>query len=163
MHNVVKEVFAIVIAVTIAAMLYFILFGSWDDNGLLTTNEFNYADGTASVGTQGGAKNQWQGVLWYSARVVENPIAFYYYNYCLTPNVHKNDYLDMELGCTVYGKTTQNGVTVNDYRGQSGSIVTTTADEYTTYPSNYSAGGVPTGIPDFESSHYYYRDIYSDF
>ena len=87
MHNMVKEAFLLIMMVTIAALMYFVLFGSWDNDGFLSEKTFIYEGEDAGVGTtyNGSAKGSnksWQGVLWYAARVIENPIAFYYYNYC---------------------------------------------------------------------------------
>lgn len=158
MHNIVKEVFMLIMAVTIAALLFFVLFGSWNDEGVLdSTKDFNYEEGTAKVQTQGGAS--WQGVLWYSARVMENPIAYYYYNYCLTPNVHKNDYLDIELGSKIYGQTDMANVTVQQMRNQATSVVS--PDAYTTFPGEFN--GPTESIVSFGSHHYHYTARESDF
>ena len=158
MHSIVKEAFFLIMMVTIAAMMYFILFGSFDDRAFI----YEGRDAGVVTVTDGGVTStRWEGVLWYAARQVENPIAFYYYNYCLLPNAHKNDYLDLELGCKVYGKTNINNVTMADYRNQSTSIISPSS--YLTYPGDYSAGTV-TSIPDFGgSNHYHYRDSESDF
>lgn len=161
MHNMVKEAFLLIMMVTIAALMYFVLFGSWDNDGFLSEKTFIYEGEDAGVGTtyNGSAKGSnksWQGVLWYAARVIENPIAFYYYNYCLTPNVHGNDYLDMELGCQLYGHTDINDISVqNDIQDrQEKSVVS--PDEYTHYPDVYN--GPTTSIPDFSSTHYHFCD-----
>ncbi len=165
MHNIVKESFMLIMMVTIAALMYFVLFGSWDNDGVLTEKTFIYEGEDAGVGTtyQGvaqGSKKTWQGVLWYAARTVENPIAFYYYNYCLTPNVHGTDYLDMELGCKIYGHSDMEDINVaTDYQGfQDRSVISpdSTHGGYITFPDEYTGTG--TTIPDFSSSHYHFCD-----
>ena len=157
MHNVVKEAFLLIMMVTIAALMYFVLFGSWDNKA------FYFEGNDAGVVTKEDGhvtKQTWQGVLWYSARTVENPIAFYYYNYCLTPNVHGTDYLDIELGCKPYGQTNPDDITVANYRNQDASVVD--AENYPTYyPSEFS--GSTDAVVSFGTDHYYYKDRLSDF
>lgn len=151
----------LILMVTVAALMYFVLFGSWDNEGVMSDKTFIYEGHDAGVGTVAngsrvGSKLKWQGVLWYSARVVENPIAFYYYNYCLTPNVHGTDYLDMELGCTLYGHNNVPDISVTgDLQNQSDSVIS--PDVYTNYPGVYT--GPTTSIPDFSGTHYHYCDV----
>lgn len=165
MHSIVRESFMLILMVTVAALMYFVLFGSWDSDGVLTEKTFIYEGedagvGTTYNGTARGSKKTWQGVLWYTARVVENPIAFYYYNYCLTPNVHGTDYLDMELGCKIYGHTNIDDIDVESeiQDGQSTSVVRPDKVDggYIEFPQKYN--GTTTSIPDFSSEHYHFCD-----
>ena len=77
MHRVLKEVFLMLLCCTVALILYFIFFGV----------------NLAPYGT-------WEGLISYSARAVETPIARYYYEYCYLPNIHANDSIDEALGGT---------------------------------------------------------------
>lgn len=91
MTNLVKNVFLTIMGVTVAMILYLVFFG--------TTS----LDGRSLVGTKTGnieQRSEWQGVLWYMARVIETPISRYYYEYCYLPNIHQNDYVDEALGGT---------------------------------------------------------------
>lgn len=92
MNNLVKTVFLVIIAVTVAMILYMVFFGTVNFNG------------DSLVGTKTGnieQTNEWQGVLWFMARAVETPISRYYFEYCYLPNIHQNDYVDEALGGTV--------------------------------------------------------------
>ena len=87
----VKNVFLVIMGVTVAVILYLVLFG--------TTS----LRGESLVGKKVGnidSVTEWQGALWYMARAVENPISRYYYEYCYLPNIHQNDYVDQALGGT---------------------------------------------------------------
>lgn len=91
MHNVIKNVFLVIMGVTAAMILYLVFFGTYSFSG------------TSLVGTKTGNIEQqtsWKGVLWYAAEAMETPIARYYYEYCYLPNIHSNDYLDEALGGT---------------------------------------------------------------
>lgn len=91
MNKLVKDVFVVIIAVTVAMILYLVLFGTTSLNG--SKNDL--------VGTKTGNITQtqaWQGVLWYVAETVETPISRYYYQYCYLPNIHQNSGVDIALG-----------------------------------------------------------------
>lgn len=93
MIRMVKDVFLVIIGVTVAMILYLVLFGTYD------------LDGNSLVGTKTGNIEQtkeWQGVIWYMARSIETPISRYYFEYCYIPSVHQNDYVDEVLGGTKY-------------------------------------------------------------
>lgn len=93
MLDIVKNVFLVIMGVTVAMFLYLALFG---------TNDLN---GNSLVGTKTGNVEQntaWQGAIWYMARAIENPISRYYFQYCYLPNVHQNDYVDEALGGSKY-------------------------------------------------------------
>ena len=137
MHSIVREVFFLLMMVTIAALLYFVFFGvstpdgsGWIYQGKETSIQGH--DGTPGLSTT--QTGPWQGVLYWMARSLENPIAYYYYNYCLVPNVHQTDYLDAELGCKIYGRDfgSLNGVTGNNYN--TGATIKESLD-YIEYPS----------------------------
>ena len=40
------------------------------------------------------------GALWSISEGVQTPIAFYYHQYCYTPNMHQSDEVDKALGLT---------------------------------------------------------------
>lgn len=40
------------------------------------------------------------GALWRMSEAVQTPIAFYYHQYCYTPNMHQTDETDRVLGLT---------------------------------------------------------------
>lgn len=89
MNNLVKNAFLVIMGVTVAMILYLVLFGTYDLNG------------NSLVGTKTGNITQvseWKGVLWYAAEAMETPISRYYYEYCYLPNLHKDDYVDEALG-----------------------------------------------------------------
>lgn len=89
MTNLVKNAFLVIMGVTVAALLYFALFGTYDLNG------------NSLVGTKTGnitQTSEWKGALWFAAEAMENPISRYYYEYCYLPNLHKDDYVDEALG-----------------------------------------------------------------
>lgn len=89
MNNLVKNAFLVIMGVTVAMLLYLVLFGTYDLNG------------NSLVGSTTGTITQtseWKGALWYAAEAMENPISRYYYEYCYLPNLHKNDYVDEALG-----------------------------------------------------------------
>lgn len=67
---------------TMAAMiLYFVLFGTpaGEIPGVYRWTEY-------------------RGAIYYSARMIQTPIARYYYEYSFIPNYHANDYVDEALG-----------------------------------------------------------------
>lgn len=109
MSKLVKEVFLLMMSVMIAMTMYYVFFGQ---------------------------ENKWEGVLYWSTRQVEVPISSYYYKYCYTPNAHNTDYLDMQLGCRLYGKTRQSQITTTDYESHD-----INDDSYISYPSvHYNVG-----------------------
>lgn len=110
MHRVVKGVFYLMGMATVALLLYWVFFGQ---------------DGN------------WEGALFWASRQAENPIAQYYHQYCYTPNVHATDYLDIELGCTVYGVSDP-----ADFTGDMFNSYQVNDDSYISYPSgtHYSTG-----------------------
>ena len=91
MHNVIKEVFLIIMMTTLALILYWVFFG------------------------QPAPGSGFQGVLYWMCHNIEVPISQYYYNYCYLPNMHNSDYIDMELGCKLYGKTNHADLSHTDY------------------------------------------------
>ena len=85
MHSIVREVFFLLMMVTIAALLYFIFFGVSTPDGSGWIYQGNETSIQGHDGTPGLSNTQtgpWQGVLYWMARSLENPIAYYYYNYC---------------------------------------------------------------------------------
>lgn len=78
----------------------------------------------------------WEGALWYGARMVERPIANYYYSYTYVPNVHSGDYLDIELGCKVFGHDDVGDITASQLY-----ITDPSLASHTTYPAvHYTKG-----------------------
>lgn len=77
MHKLVKNVFLMILGVTVALILYFVFFGV----------------NLAPYGT-------WEGLIYHSARAIETPISRYYYEYCYLPSIHSNDAVDSALGGT---------------------------------------------------------------
>lgn len=89
MNKMVYTVFIVIMCVTIASILYLVLFGTRNLNG------------DSLVGTKTGnitQNSEWMGAIWYMAQAVETPIARHYYEYCYLPNIHANDYVDEVLG-----------------------------------------------------------------
>lgn len=97
MDSFVKHVFTFLLWVSIAWIMYLVLFGTYSLNG----EEIAVGD-TAYTGntTQSTA---WKGVLWSMALSVESPLSGYYYDFCFIPNVHANDYVDAALGASPSG------------------------------------------------------------
>ena len=89
MNKLVKTVFLVIMGVTVAMILYLVLFGTRSLNGddLSNTKTGNIQQ-----------SEEWEGVLWYMGKAMETPIARYYYEYCFLPNIHQNDYVDEALG-----------------------------------------------------------------
>ena len=135
MHSIVKDVFLMIMMVTIAALFYFILFGVSTPDGTGWLYQGEETEMKEHDGVTGMATGPWQGVLYWMARSLENPIAYYYYNYCLVPNVHQTDYLDAELGCQIYGKTYNNLGSVTAYDYNTGINIRDSLNNYITYPS----------------------------
>lgn len=75
MRDMVKSVFLLMMASTVALLLWFALFGQ------------------SSTG--------WKGALYYACTSVEQGIAAYYYYYCYVPSVHATDSVDKALGGTI--------------------------------------------------------------
>lgn len=91
----VKNVFLVIMGVTVALVLYVILFGTTNLTGV-------QIDEKAYTKTTGYKKLiAWEGALWYMARNMESPIARYYYDYCYVPNVMQSYDTDLALGMTV--------------------------------------------------------------
>lgn len=93
MNKLVKDVFLVIIGVTVAMILYLVLFGTTSLNG--SKNDL--------VGTKTGNIEQtqaWQGVIWYMAEAIETPLSRYYYQYCYLPNLHQGGGVDKALGGT---------------------------------------------------------------
>lgn len=88
MNSIIKNVFLMIMGVTVAWFLYLALFGTQGFNGNDLSN--------ASMG-QVTQSSSWKGALWYMAEAVEKPISRYYYEYCYLPNIHSNDYVDEAL------------------------------------------------------------------
>lgn len=90
MNSMVKNVFLTLAGAVAAAVLYVLLFGAVNLEG----------EQIATPDVAGFSYNlsNWKGALWYAAEFIETPISMYYYNYCYTPNVHANDYVDDQLG-----------------------------------------------------------------
>lgn len=89
MNSMVKNVFLVILGVTVAVILYLVLFGTTSLKGESLVGK--------SVGNVESVA-EWEGALWHLARAVETPIARYYYEYCYLPNIHQNDYVDQALG-----------------------------------------------------------------
>ena len=81
MVNLTKNVFLMILGTVIAMILYFLFFGTpaGNINGVIQWQEF-------------------RGMIYYTARLAETPIAKYYYEYSYIPNSHANDYIDDALG-----------------------------------------------------------------
>lgn len=75
MDKLVKNVFLMLLGSTVAMILYFVFFG-------------------VDLAPYG----QWEGLLMFSSRAIETPIAKYYYDYCYLPNIHYSDSVDRALG-----------------------------------------------------------------
>lgn len=73
MQTFIKNVFLMVIGVTVALLLYHIFFGL-------------------------GA---WEGLIWFASRAIETPISNYYYSYCYVPDIYSSAYVDKALGGAV--------------------------------------------------------------
>ena len=121
MHKIVKDAFLIIMMAFLAWTLYIVFFG----------NETNWQGQTMEGGIWSAGGNQWEGVLYYAAREIENPIAKYYFDYCYIPSAHNTDYLDIELGARVYGKSSVSAITYNDYKSSSLASI-----DYISYPSS---------------------------
>lgn len=92
MNGFVKHVFTFILWVTLAWIMYLVLFGTYSLDGRnLATGDTAYTGNTRQT-------EEWKGVLWNAALSVETPIAKYYHEFCLIPNVHANDYIDATLG-----------------------------------------------------------------
>ena len=77
MSRTLKNVFLMLACTIVALLLYFIFFG-----------------------VDLPAYGKWEGLIWFSARAIEQPISRYYYEYCYLPNIHSSDYVDEALGGT---------------------------------------------------------------
>lgn len=95
MNGLIKNVFLMIMGVTVAGVLYVILFGSIGLSG--QTIEMSENTGYSDRGMM----RNWKGALWYAAEMVETPISRYYQMYCLVPNLHVNDYVDEALGADI--------------------------------------------------------------
>ena len=115
MHNAIKEVFLLIMMTTLALVLYWVFFGQ------------------ASTGHKG--------VLYWLCYNLEAPIAQYYYNYCYLPNVHNSDYIDMELGVQVYGKSDYSQITMADYNSTALELQMAGVGSVYTYPSTHYSSG----------------------
>lgn len=98
MNETVKFVFLVLMGAVIAALLYWIFFGtvtlsSTDASGI-------HHAGEETVGQDASGfyfKSHWDGVLMYASRAIETPISAYYYYYCYLPTAYNNLYMDAEL------------------------------------------------------------------
>lgn len=108
LESFVKNVFITIMFTTIALSLYYVFFG----------------------------QGSWEGALWYLSRQVEIPMAYYYHTYSYAPNTYGMVYLDLELGCTVVGKSTMADITAESLIG-----VSQTNTAYIGYPSGYYTTG----------------------
>ncbi len=111
MPNLVKEVFMLIFAVTIASLLYVIFFGTGEILAPMNSATGTYQEGTVQkAGFEQGSNARWEGLIYYTARAIENPIGSFYYNFCYVPSVHNTDYLDVEMGCSVFGNGNMGGI-----------------------------------------------------
>lgn len=124
MDSFVKHVFTFLLWVSIAWIMYLVLFGTYGLNGQDLTNDTAYTGNTSQIQT-------FRGVLWYMALAVEVPVAKYYYDFCYLPNVHANDYVDSALGGS------PNSVTFG-----SGRLYDTATDLFTADSDMYDIGSV---------------------
>ena len=98
MNDLVREVFVVVIGVTIAFVLYVLFFGMNDISGM-AINDGNLPDDWRAY--KAGGKI-WNGVIWDITDNLDFYVSRYYYEYCYLPQIHANDEIDKELGLTVY-------------------------------------------------------------
>lgn len=103
MNSLVKNAFLTIMGAVLAFTLYVLFFGTQSFDG----RQLGTSDGVTIIG-------EWNGLLWYAAGAIEEPIAQYYYKYCLVPTVHQNDGVDEALDIIVdhnyYGtRITQGG------------------------------------------------------
>lgn len=111
----------------VATVLYFILFGTTNLNGDTVLKTSNASHALTFV-------SEWKGALWYMANAVEQPVSRYYYYYCFAPSIHSTDYLDVSLGCKVFGEDT-------DYYENMYSTDASLNTEFLSLPtSSYSTG-----------------------
>lgn len=82
MHSTVGKVFLLLMCVIVAAILYFLFFGTVSK---VTSETYEI---------QGG----WKGVVGVASDGVETSIARYYYNYCYLPTIQGNDGTDALVG-----------------------------------------------------------------
>lgn len=82
MSKLVKDVFFTLMAVILAAILYFILFGTAQK----VESETYEVEGN------------WRGALFYASETVESSISRYYYMYCFLPSIQLNDRTDELIG-----------------------------------------------------------------
>ena len=82
MSKLIRNVFFTLMAVIIAAILYFILFGT----------EQRVESKTYTV------EGNWRGALFYASETVETSISRYYYMYCFLPSIQLNDRTDYLVG-----------------------------------------------------------------
>lgn len=116
MSSFVKHVFTFLLWVSIAWIMYLVLFGTYSLDGReIAVGDTAYTGNT----TQSTA---WKGVLWHMALAVEGPISRYYYDFCFLPNVHTSDYVDKALGASPNNSVYSGGnlySTVTDLRSDS--------------------------------------------
>ena len=94
MSKMVRGVFFTLMAVIIAAILYFILFGTAKK---VESETYEVAGG-------------WRGALFYASETVESSISRYYYMYCYLPSIQLNDRIDELLG---FNSFTPTGTSLN--------------------------------------------------
>jgi hypothetical protein len=93
------------LAVSIAFVLYWLFFGITAtrlSNGG-TRQQVDVSDESNAVKNMIQGLEDWEGLLFFTARQMENSIGAFYYKYCYLPSVYNTAYLDMELGARVNG------------------------------------------------------------
>lgn len=131
MNETVKFVFLVLMGAIIAALLYWIFFGTVALSG----------DDTVGQDASGFYfKSHWDGALMYASRAIETPISAYYYYYCYLPTAYNNLYMDAELSGTTPDASNFSDLTK---LGSDLSIDTTdvyTVDESTSTRYRYTTG-----------------------
>lgn len=136
MNNLVKNVFLLIMSVTVAMILYMVFFGTVGFNGnSLVGEKIGNIEQTSS----------WNGVIWYMARAIETPISRYYYEYCYLPNIHQNDYVDEALGGIKNSDYYYNGDIQETETDLSQSASNPYADLYDFHPSHNGIVHYSTG------------------
>ena len=98
MARVIKGVFGVLGCAVLMAILYDLLL-AYEPKYL---NSAGYGDGTFKDETG----KERHGVIWEVAHNIQNPISFYYYNYCYMPNFHQTNGIDSKIGYKLVNNTT---------------------------------------------------------
>lgn len=98
MNETIKFIFLMLMGAIIAALLYWIFFGTVTLSSTDASGTYHAGEETAGEDASGFYfKSHWDGALMYASRAIETPISAYYYYYCYLPTAYNNLYMDAEL------------------------------------------------------------------